>query len=442
MKKILLVILSMTLIFASLSCFAESDPGQAQAEEAPEKKYTLEQVVILSRHNLRAPLSSNGSVPSELTPHTWIQWTAGSSELTLKGGIAETSMGQYFSKWLDQEGLFPINSVPEEGEVRFSARAKQRCRATARYFASGLFPLANIEIEYPGDDKGTEDFMAPVLHFYSDAYVDDATEQVASMGGEKGFEGIREQTQDVTRLIMNTVDMLQSEAYQSGKYGDLLADKFGYTMEANKEPDLTGAIKPAYSVADALLLQYYEAPDDLTAAFGHLLTEEDWADIGKFMTTCLELKHGAPLVAINITHPLIQELEKELKNEKRKFCFFCAHDCTVLGTLSALGAELDALPGSIETKTPIGVKLMFERLRDTNGQVWYRASIVYRSTEQLRNNEMLTLDNPPMKYVLHFKDVPANEEGLISEADFFSLFDRTIDAYYQLEESYKLPDAA
>ena len=408
----------------------------------PADEYTLEQVVMLSRHNLRAPLSSNGSVPSELTPHAWINWSANSSELTLKGGVEETSMGQYFRKWLDQEGLIPENSIPEPGEVRFVARDKQRCRATARYFAAGMLPLADIEVEYPGDANGTEDFMKPVLHFYSDAYAGDAAAQVAAMGGDAGFEGLAEQTRDVIKLIMDTVDMQDSAIYQSGKYGDLLTDGSGYTMEADKEPDITGAIKTAYQVADALLLQYYEAPDAVTAAFGHELTEDNWAAIGRFMTTCLEMKHGAPLVAENITNPLLQELEAEMKNDQRKFSFFCAHDCTVLGTLSALGAKLDALPDSIETKTPIGVKLMFERLRDKEGQAWYRVSMVYRSTEQIRSAEMLTPDNPPMKYVLSFEGVETNEDGLIAEADLFSLFDRSIAALDELEAEYSLADAA
>ena len=427
--------LKKTGTFRWLENYADEDPSSDSG--SLQDQYTLEQVVILSRHNLRAPLSSNGSVPNELTPHSWISWTAKSSELTMKGGIEETSMGQYFRKWLDKEGLIPENSIPEEGEVRFCARDKQRCRATAKYFASGLFPLADIDVEHPGDANGTEDFMKPVLHFYSDAYDTEAAAQVAAMGGETGFDGLADQNRDVIRLIMDTVDMQDSEIYQSGKYGDLLADGFGYQMEADKEPDLAGAVKPAYQVADALLLQYYEEPDAVKAAFGHELTEEDWARLGRFMTTCLEMKHGAPLVAINITHPLIQELKNELKNEKRKFTFFCAHDCTVLGTLSALGAELDALPGSIETKAPIGVKLMFERLRDQNSQVWYRASMVYRSTDQIRSGEMLTPDNPPMKYKLSFEGVAANADGLISEADFFALFDRTLEAYDTLEAAWQ-----
>ena len=451
MKKAVLIFLSLVLVLVSFSCFAEADPAQEQADPAQEQaeesfsdKYTLEQVVILSRHNLRAPLSSNGSVPSELTPHTWIQWSAGSSELTMKGGILETGMGQYFRKWLDQEGLFPENTVPAEGEVRFCARDKQRCRATAKYFATGLFQLADIEIEHPGDAKGTTDFMAPVLGFYSDDFAAAAVEEVAAMGGEAGFEGLREKTRDAVRLVINTVDLLRSEGYQSGKYGDLLNDGYGYKVEAvGKEPDITGAIKPIYQVADALLLQYYEDPDTIHAAFGHILTEEDWATLGKFMTTCLEMKHGSHLIAVNITHPLIQELDKELKNDTRKLTFFCAHDCTVIGTLTALRAELDALPGSIETKTPIGVKLVFERRRDKSGQAWYRVNVVYRSTEQLRGAEQLTLDNPPMTYPLTFEGIETNEDGMISEADFFKLFDRTLEEYENLEETYQqLPEAA
>ena len=438
MKTFLILMMALMMCFGTYSFTETAADNTAAAEDS----YTLEQVVILSRHNLRAPLSSNGSVPSELTPHDWIQWSAGSSELTLKGGIEETSMGQYFRKWLDQEGLIPENSIPEAGEVRFNARDKQRCRATARYFAAGLFPLADIEVEYPGDSKGTEDFMKPVLHFYSDAYAEDATAQVAALGGDAGFDGLAEQTRDAIKLIMDVVDMQDSEAYQSGKYGDLLTDGSGYEMEADKEPNLTGAIQTAYQVCDALLLQYYEAPDAAEAAFGHALAKDDWAAIGQFMTTCLEMKHGAPLVAANITNPLLRELEAELKNEQRKFSFFCAHDCTVLGTLSALGAKLDALPDSIETKAPIGVKLMFERLRDREGQVWYRVSMVYRSTDQIRSAEMLTLDNPPLKYVLSFEGVETNGDGLIAEADLFSLFDRSINVLEELEEAYALEDAA
>ena len=85
---------------------------------------------------------------------------------------------------------------------------------------------------------------------------------------------------------------------------------------------------------------------------------------------------------------------------------------------------------------------MFERRRDREGQAWYRVSMVYRSTDQIRSDEVLTLANPPMKYDLTFEGVETNEDGLISEADFFALFDRAFRTYDELEAAYALADAA
>ena len=114
------------------------------------------------------------------------------------------------------------------------------------------------------------------------------------------------------RILIKNASLVFEDRVEKG---DLLTDGMDYVIDGvGTEPDFTGAIKAAYQVADALLLQYYEEPDAVKAAFGHELTDEDWAKIGQFMTTCLEIKHGTPLVALNITHPLIQELQKELNS--------------------------------------------------------------------------------------------------------------------------------
>ena len=82
---------------------------------------------------------------------------------------------------------------------------------------------------------------------------------------------------------------------------------------------------------------------------------------------------------------------------------------------------------------------MFERRRDAEGQAWYRVSLLYRSTEQIRSGEMLTLDKPPLRYDLRFAGVETNEDGLIAEA---VLFDRSIAVLDELEDIYALENAA
>ncbi|MGU7801556.1 histidine-type phosphatase, partial [Escherichia coli] len=78
--------------------------AQAQDAVAPEG-YQLQQVLIMSRHNLRAPLANNGSVLEQSTPKSWPQWDVPGGQLTTKGGVLEVYMGHYMREWLAQQKL-------------------------------------------------------------------------------------------------------------------------------------------------------------------------------------------------------------------------------------------------------------------------------------------------------------------------------------------------
>ena len=120
MKKLILSI----FLLCSLGLWGQSDQEQ----------YTLKQVVVLSRHNIRSPLSGRSSTLQRITPHEWYHWSSAPSELSLRGGVLETMMGQYFRKWLINEGLMQENEMPAEGTMRFYANSLQRTIATAQYF--------------------------------------------------------------------------------------------------------------------------------------------------------------------------------------------------------------------------------------------------------------------------------------------------------------------
>lgn len=63
------------------------DHGDFSAEGSLSRDgYQLEQVVVLSRHNIRSPLSGSGSVLGSITPHEWFAWSSNPSELSLRGG--------------------------------------------------------------------------------------------------------------------------------------------------------------------------------------------------------------------------------------------------------------------------------------------------------------------------------------------------------------------
>ena len=417
----------------------------ATAEQ--EAKYKLEQVVILSRHNIRSPLSGSGSLLGDITPHQWFEWTSNPSELSLRGAMLETLMGQYFRLWLENEGLFPENWKPEEGAVRFYANAKQRTLATARYFSAGLLPVAVVPIESHAEYDTMDPVFNPALTLFTDEYVKDAVAQIAEAGGVAGLKGIHAGLLDAIRLLMDVTDMEESKAYQSGQFGDLLTDETTIKLEVGKEPAMTGPIKTATSVADALTFQFYEMADEKAAAFGHDLTRDDWLKIHSIVDIYTWMLFETPLISVNEAHPLLQEICSELTAEGRKFTFLCGHDSNVASVLSALGAEDYTLPDTVEPRTPIGVKLVFEKWSSEDGESYARVRLVYQSTEQLRGIIPLSLDNPPMSFDIDLPGLERNADGYYRTDDVLESLRKAIDAYDALAEKYggeeaRMDDAA
>ena len=404
--------------------------------DAADQAYTLDRVVILSRHNIRSPLSGSGSLLGDITPHAWFPWTSNPSELSLRGAVLEVRMGQYFRLWLEKEGLFPENYRPAENAVRFYANAKQRTLATAHYFSAGLLPVENVEIESHVEYDTMDPTFTPALNFVTEDYEEAVVDQIATEGGSAGMQGIHAGLSDAIRLLMEVTDMEQSEAYQAGTYGDLLGGETTISLEVGKEPGMAGPIKTATSVADALTFQFYETEDDQEAAFGHDLSIEDWRKLHTIVDTYSHMLFETPLLCVNVAHPLLQEIHSELQAEGREFSFLCGHDSNIASVLAALGVEDYLLPDTVEQHTPIGAKLVFSRWLDKNGEAFWSVELVYQSTDQLRNMTALSLSTPPVRYALAFENTIRTADGLIAESDLFSLFDNAISAYDTLVDQY------
>jgi len=403
----------------------------AQTKRSPEfkEKYTLKEVVILSRHNIRSPLSDNGSALGKLTPHRWTNWSAASSELTLRGGVLETMMGQFFRKWLVSEGLFTENYVPNADEVNFYANSMQRTIATAQYFSSGFMPVANVAVRHRYAPSKMDPVFFPRLTKVSEAFCSDAMNQIAAMGGKKGIRGINEGLEDSYRIIADVLDLKDSPACKSGETCAFDDYDTQIILKKGEEPAMKGSLKLANSASDAFILQYYEEADAQKAAFGHDISISDWEKIARIKDVYGDVLFTAPVVAYNVAHPLLVYMNDELNSDARKFTFLCGHDSNIASVNAALEVEDYELPSSIEKKTPIGSKLVFEKWIDKSGNEFVAINLVYQTTEQLRNIEMLDLDHSPMVYQLQLKGLKLNADGLYSFEDVNGRFEKAIAAY-------------
>ena len=421
------------LLFAILpiSTFAQKQRSQAFKE-----KYILKEAVILSRHNIRAPLSTKGSLLEKVTTHPWFEWTAGASDLTTRGVALENQFGLYFRKWLVDAGLFKENATPTTNEVNVYANSMQRCIATANYFKTALFPVGDVKVNHRFVPSKMDPVFFPRLTKTSKSFKAQALKEIAAMGGKKGIVGINEDLKECYEITAKVLDLKDSPAC---KQDNLCAfDNYNtqIILEKGDEPRMKGSLKDANTCSDALILQYYEEPDAKKAAFGHNITLTDWTKIAKIKDVYGDVLFAAPTVAVNVAHPLLVYMYDELSDKDRKLSFLCGHDSNIASVTAALEVEPYDLPNSIEKKTPIGCKLVFEKFEGKDGQMYCDINLTYQSTEQLRNIAMLGLNNPPQIFPISLKGLEKNADGLYLINDVKARFMKAIRAYDKIEDEF------
>lgn len=389
-----------------------------------EQNYKLEKVLILSRHNLRAPLVTKDSELSQMTPHNWFDWQVKAGELSMKGALLETAMGQYFRLYFADEKFFTENYIPQANEVRFYANSFQRTIATAKYFSAGLFPVANENVEYKfGVNETDPIFLASQDKNFNENYFRRLQNEKEKSGGE---EILKKNLSEYATTTAKILDFKNSPYAKKNKVTNFSAEDF----KIGNNPYVEGNLRLSMTASDALMMQYYETKN----LFGKNLTEKDLKNIADAEYFGINLIFEWQTWATAHINPMLILIRDELSDDNRKFTFLCGHDITVAMVLSALGVENYNLPDSLEKMTPLGAKLVIEKRIGNDGKNYAAINLVYQSTKQIENVEVLDLNNPPKSYPLKFKNLQANEDGLYLYADFEKILNQAIAEYDLLIE--------
>ena len=395
--------------------------------------YKLVQVAVFSRHNIRTPLTRPGSVTDSLLAdgRSWHNWSAPAGELSLKGGMAETAMGQYFGRWLEEEGLIPRNWQPSEREALFYANSLQRTRATARYFASGMMPTARINVKYRPHIRNR--VFLPLLTTCSDAFQAEARREQKLL--ESGLQDSLARSFAVLERVLG----LESSPWFRVHGKHMVPEPVSIVYTKGEEPNIrSGSLRIGTHASDALVLQYYEKQDLQEAAFGNDLTLGDWQRIASVKDVFIDMLFGLPIVGLNAATGMLEELVKELSAGGRKFTYLCGHDSSVNSIMTALGAYCTEDIKAIEKRAPLGGKLVFEKYLK-EGTLYARLRLIYPGIEQLRAPEALSPDNPPCVCPILLKGLQANEDGFYSYSDLLGRMKEAIKAGKQAGSGI-LPD--
>ena len=393
------------LVFLTFFLLIALFPFAVRAEET-DNSYRLSKVLVLSRHNLRTSTAGGVRVLPALTPHEWAHWTAAPGNLSMKGAELETLMGQYFRQWLESEDLMDENHVPATGEMRFYANSFQRTIATARYFAAGMLPMADVRVERRLALDEADPVFLPGAGTISDDF---RTRAMAELYAQGGIKGLARRLEKETTLLSDVLDFKDSAYAKEHGMTAFSTEDVEYELDTLK---ISGSFRLAMRAGDALTLQFYEGDRSTDASFGHALTTEDWRGIARIKDMGILALFRMPTLSRRLAYPLISEMRNELLLDGRRFTFLCGHDINLSTVLSALGAEDFSLPDTIEEKTPIGAKLVVEKRIDEDGAEYASLKLVYQSAEQMRERTPLSMDVPPMIFPLRLSGMQANADGL------------------------------
>ena len=411
-------------VLAFLALFGTTAQAQMKRSDDFRAKYKLKGVVVMSRHNIRSPLSSGGAAYQRVTPHEWFTWSSPGSQLSLRGGVLETEMGQFFRKWVVSEGLLPDNYRPTGDEVLFYANSRQRTFATAKYFSAGFLPFANVEIMHKLEEDKMDPVFTPKFTKMNDTYRQQVLADMQALnGGPQAWMDAQKATLD---LMEKVLDMAHSPAALQGDTTHFWYNDTQFKIEKGDEPKMTGGYTLANSVADALVLQCYEAEN--MAPFGYELTTEQWRAICEVKAVYDGLLFTIHSAAVNLAYPLVSRIREELNNADRKFMFLCGHDSNLASISSALSFLLPETERALEKHTPIGSKLVFEKWSDGTEE-FVAVNLVYQAVDQLQGRTLLSLEVPPMVMPVTVKGLTANSDGLYRFSDLDARFAEAMGEY-------------
>ncbi len=408
-----------------------SAQAQIKRSDAFHAKYELKEVVVMSRHNIRSPLTSGGAAYKRVTPYEWFKWTSPSSQLSLRGGVNETAMGQFFRQWVVSEGLLPDNYRPKEEEVLFYANSRQRTFSTAKYFSAGFLPFANVEITHKLAEDKMDPVFKPQFTKMNDTYRQQVLDEIEARykGGPQAW---MQSVQPTLTLMEQILDMAHSPAALEGDTLHFWYNDTQFKIEKDDEPRMTGGYTLANSVADALVLQCYE--NESMTAFGHELSTEQWRDICKVKEVYDALLFTTHAAAINIAYPLVSRIREELNRNDRKFMFLCGHDSNLASIGAALRFNYPETENALEVHTPIGSKLVFEKWSDGN-ETYVAINLVYASVSQLQNRTLLSFDVPPMVRPVSIEGLTPNADGLYLLSDLDARIAEAMAEYDAIEDA-------
>jgi 4-phytase/acid phosphatase len=380
-----------------IAMFWACPAGRADAGSGDELKLAI----VLTRHGVRAPLSTNEAMAS-LASQPWPKWEVAPSIQTPHGNLLIAYMGDYYRTRFLASGLLSGDPAKDGPLVFVRADNDQRTIETGRILGKALVQAGDPDVH--ALPEGTVDplFRAMGAHV---GHPDPAV-AVAAVLGRMGGD-----PKNVERAYATQLGELKAILYgQGGPPAGSPFDEPSTVTGKLGDPlvRVTGPLLAAEHCTDSFILEY---------ADGKPTAEVGWGKVdGKVMTDLLSLHelyfdlvcrtfYLAQVEGSNMASHIIDTLEQAAVGQPvpgalgpagEKIVIIAGHDSTIAN----IGGLLDLnwwAPGTQMNPMLPGGGMVFELWRRAGSQdsFYVRISYVTQTLDQMRDGGPLSPDNPP-----------------------------------------------
>lgn len=373
--------------------------AQSAATSVDRSNADLQFVVILSRHGVRSPLTSQDELDS-YSAAPWPKWDVAPGIQTAHGDELIQILGGWDRAKLIDEGLLPPTGCGEAAHVTILADNDQRTRATGKDLADSIFPGCAIPVHSHSDDGTDPLFRTPESHVI---HPDPSVESAAIRGR------IGSNPNNLTEAYRSQLEVLDRVLSGCG-HGPANPHRNSiFDSPANisaKSGALHGPVMEGGTLAENLLLEYTQGMSEADTGWGCLdgatlrtimqLDTANW-DYGR-RTPAIARAHASNLLD-HILRTMQQNVEGKpvagaVGKPGDRLVILVGHDTNIVTVAGSLGINW-ILDGRVDD-TPPGGELIFELWRSrADGKLSVRLFYRAQTLEQMRKAEPLSPANPP-----------------------------------------------
>lgn len=338
---------------------------------------TVEKVVIVQRHGVRAPTKSSETL-SQYSRDPWRVWPVPPGELTMHGADGATAMGKAIGRHYD--GLLGLRGC--EGIFVWADAGSRRTRQSADAAAAGLRPGCSLKAVVA--EAAVDPLFSPDKAGLCPHNAAEDSKELGRLGPDY------ERARKILAAVLDP-DASPAKCKTSAAGVCLFWTGENRFVEADGQVRLSGPLAIGSSLSENLLLEYAQGFDRV--GWGRAYSEKKLAQILVLHNLYARLTRQTPNIAGRNGAAMAAEIAGLLAPSnglpmvvavpaEARLTLFLGHDGNLSNLAGIYGFDW-RLPGQPDVTAP-NTALAFERVRDFRGNRYVRVALFYQTLAEMR----------------------------------------------------------